>query len=58
MTDVNYLLHRQQIAQFKACHSNDADARKAHEGMARAYSEQIRDYAQQNRMAVMAIQAG
>ena len=51
MTDINYLLHRQQIALFKAGRAENCDVRKAHEGMARAYRDQVLDYARVNREA-------
>lgn len=51
MLDVNYLLHRQQVALIQAAVASCPESRAAHEDMARAYLDQVRDYARANRRA-------
>jgi hypothetical protein len=52
--DVNYMLHRQQMALLRAAAAASPESRAAHEDMARAYREKVRDYARENRRAVAA----
>jgi hypothetical protein len=52
MPDVNYLLHRQQISLLQAAFASCPESRAAHEDMARAYLDQVRDYARANRQAI------
>ncbi|MFB2558832.1 hypothetical protein ACEWB4_07020 [Sphingobium sp. sgz301303] len=46
--DVNYLLHRRQMALIHAQSSRSPKGRAAYEGLARGYSEQIDAYRQEN----------
>jgi hypothetical protein len=46
--DVNYLLHRQQISLIKAQTSRSAEGRAAYEGLARAYTDEVEAYRQEN----------
>ena len=39
--DLNYLLHRQQVERSRAEAASSDAARKAHQGLARHYEEQI-----------------
>jgi hypothetical protein len=48
MLDVNYLLHRQQVALIRASIAKNPESRAAHEGMARAYRDRVRAYRQDN----------
>lgn len=41
--DLNYLLHRHQVALMRAASATCVEARFAHRGMAVAYATQIRD---------------
>lgn len=50
--DVNYLLHRQQVSLIQASLADCAESRAAHEGLARAYRDQVRQYAHANRAAL------
>jgi hypothetical protein len=45
---VNYLLHRQQISLIKAQTSRSAEGRAAYEGLARAYTDEVEAYRQEN----------
>jgi len=47
-TDVNYLLHRQQVALINAQASRSTEGRAAYEGLARGYKDQIEAYRQRN----------
>jgi hypothetical protein len=51
MLDVNYLLHRQQIALICASRADSPESRAAHEGMARGYRDKVLAYRHENRMA-------
>jgi len=51
MLDVNYLLHRQQVSLIQAAVASCPESRAAHEDMARAYLDQVRDSARANRRA-------
>ncbi len=46
--DVNYLLHRQQVSLMRAQMSQSKKGRAAYEGLARAYSDQIGAYREEN----------
>jgi hypothetical protein len=46
--DVNYLLHRQQVALIRAQMSRSAKGREAYEGLARGYTDQIDAYRRRN----------
>ena len=46
--DVNYLLHRQQVAMLRAQHSNSKQGQRAYEDLAREYSGRIEAYRQAN----------
>lgn len=46
--DVNYLLHRQQMALIRARTSRSAEGRAAYEGLARGYSERVDAYRLEN----------
>lgn len=46
--DVNYLLHRQQMALIRAQSSRSPMGRAAYEGLAKGYSEQIDAYRREN----------
>ena len=47
-TDVNYLLHRQQISLIRAQASNSREGRAAYENLARGYSDQVDAYRREN----------
>lgn len=47
-TDVNYLLHRQQMSLIKAQASASQEGRSAYEHLAQRYIEQIDAYRQEN----------
>jgi hypothetical protein len=51
MTDVNYLLLRQQIALVQASRAASPESRAAHEGLARGYGDRVRDYRIENSRA-------
>jgi hypothetical protein len=44
MDDLNYLLHREQVALLRAQLAASSESRCAHEGLARAYGVRIRDH--------------
>lgn len=46
--DVNYLLHRQQIALIRAQTSRSPEGRAAYEGLARGYADRVDAYRQHN----------
>lgn len=48
-TDVNYLLHRQQISLLRAQDAHSVESRAAYEELARSYSDRVAAYAQENR---------
>ena len=48
MMDINYLLHRQQVALIRACDADCPESRASHEGMARAYRARVNAYRQHN----------
>lgn len=50
--DVNYLLHRQQVALIHAQMSRSAKGREAYEGLARGYLDQIDAYRRENERLV------
>lgn len=43
--DINYLLKRQQVSLMQASAANSPEARIAHEGLARVYTERLRQIA-------------
>ena len=50
--DVNYLLHRQQVALIRAQMSPSAKGRAAYEGLARGYTDRIDAYRRANERLV------
>ncbi|WP_176590334.1 hypothetical protein [Sphingobium sp. EM0848] len=46
--DVNYLLHRQQVALIRAQRSGSAKGRAAYEDLARGYTDRIDAYRREN----------
>ncbi|UZW55398.1 hypothetical protein NUH86_00925 [Sphingobium sp. JS3065] len=50
--DVNYLLHRQQVALIRAQMSQSSKGREAYEGLARGYSDKIDAYRRENERLV------
>ncbi|AJR25901.1 MULTISPECIES: hypothetical protein [Sphingobium] len=50
--DVNYLLHRQQVALIRAQMSRSVKGREAYEGLARGYTDQIDAYRRENERLV------
>ncbi|EPR17367.1 hypothetical protein M527_17010 [Sphingobium indicum IP26] len=50
--DVNYLLHRQQVAMIRAQMSRSAKGREAYEGLARGYTDRIDAYRRRNERLV------
>ncbi|WP_162849048.1 hypothetical protein [Sphingobium amiense] len=46
--DVNYLLHRQQMAMARAQASRSAEGKAAYSGLAQAYTDQIVAYRREN----------
>lgn len=46
--DVNYLLHRQQVALMRAQSSRSAQGRAAYEDLARGYTDKIDAYRREN----------
>lgn len=50
--DVNYLLHRQQVALIRAQMSRSSKGREAYEGLARGYTDQIDAYRRENERLV------
>lgn len=50
--DVNYLLHRQQVALIRAQMSRSAKGREAYEGLARGYTDQVDAYRRANERLV------
>lgn len=53
-TDVNYLLHRQQISLIQAQGTRSHEGRAVYERLAREYIDQIEAYRQANRRIVVA----
>lgn len=53
-TDVNYLLHRQQISLLRARDAGSAESRTVYEELARGYSDRVAAYAQENRRTAFA----
>lgn len=51
--DVNYLLHRQQIALIRAQTSPSPEGRAAYEGLARGYIDRIDAYRRHNEQLVV-----
>lgn len=43
--DINYLLKREQVSLMRAKAARSAEARVAHEGLARAYGQRLRQVA-------------
>jgi hypothetical protein len=52
-TDINYLLHRQQMSLIKAQASPSQEGRSAYEHMAQRYIEQIDAYRQENERLIV-----
>ena len=50
--DVNYLLHRQQVALIRAQMSRSPKGREAYEDLARGYTDQIDAYRRRNERLV------
>ncbi|KKW92974.1 hypothetical protein [Sphingobium chungbukense] len=50
--DVNYLLHRQQVALIRAQMSHSAKGRAAYEDLARGYTSRIDAYRRENERLV------
>ncbi len=50
--DVNYLLHRRQIALVRAQTSRSSEGRAAYEGLAQGYGDRIDAYRRANERAV------
>ncbi|AEG47827.1 hypothetical protein Sphch_0125 [Sphingobium chlorophenolicum L-1] len=50
--DVNYLLHRQQVALIRAQMSRSVKGREAYEGLARGYTNRIDAYRRENEKLV------
>ena len=50
--DVNYLLHRQQVAMIRAQMSRSPKGRAAYEDLARGYIDQIDAYRRENERLV------
>jgi hypothetical protein len=48
-TDVNYLLHRQQMSLLRAQGARSVESRTAYEELARGYSDRVAAYARENR---------
>lgn len=47
-TDVNYLLHRQQMSLINAQATASPEGRAAYEGLARGYIDQVEAYRRRN----------
>ncbi|GEM_PF-527064 len=47
-TDVNYLLHRQQMSLIRAQATGSPEGRAAYEGLARGYINQVEAYRRRN----------
>ncbi|CAM5539854.1 hypothetical protein ACFSUK_31335 [Sphingobium scionense] len=47
-TDVNYLLHRQQMSLIRAQATGSPEGRAAYEGLARGYINQVEAYRRHN----------
>lgn len=47
-TDVNYLLHRQQMSLIRAQASASREGRAAYESLARSYTDQVDAYRREN----------
>lgn len=52
-TDVNYLLHRQQMALIQAQGSQSEKGKAAYEGLARGYTSRIDAYRQANQRMIL-----
>lgn len=52
-TDVNYLLHRQQMSLIRAQASPSRQGRAAYEGLARRYAQQVDEYKQENERLIV-----
>ncbi|MEA3388577.1 hypothetical protein [Sphingobium sp. CCH11-B1] len=52
-TDVNYLLHRQQMALIRAQGSQSEQGKAAYEGLARGYASRIDAYRQANQRMIL-----
>lgn len=50
--DVNYLLHRQQVALIRAQMSRSAQGRAAYEDLARGYADRVDAYRRENERLV------
>jgi hypothetical protein len=46
--DLNYLFYRQQMSLLRARSASSPEGRAAHEGLARGYTERIREYRNHN----------
>lgn len=53
-TDVNYLLHRQQISLIQAQGTRSHEGRAVYERLAREYIDQVEAYRQANQRLVVA----
>lgn len=52
--DLNYLFYRQQMSLLRARTASSPESRRAHEGLARGYTEQILAYRNNNRRMELA----
>ncbi|WHO37849.1 hypothetical protein PMI04_014910 [Sphingobium sp. AP49] len=52
-TDVNYLLHRQQISLIRAQASPSPEGRAAYEHLARSYIDKVDAYRRQNERLIV-----
>lgn len=52
-TDVNYLLHRQQMSLIRAQASPSRQGRAAYEGLARRYAQQVNAYKRENEQLIV-----
>lgn len=53
-TDVNYLLHRQQMSLIRAQNSGSREGRAAYENLAQSYTDRIDAYRRQNERLIVA----
>lgn len=52
-TDVNYLLHRQQISLIRAQASHSREGRAAYESLAREYIDKVDAYRRENERLIV-----
>lgn len=52
-TDINYLLHRQQVSLIRAQACPSRQGRAAYEGLARRYADQVNDYKRENEQMIV-----